>query len=197
MSTDAPARDARKAAKLAAKSSAAATITVQSTPLAESSTAAQNTSSPRPASSLKRRRGSNDQGEHKDDDGDDGNLLEIDIHAPGPLSKAEARAAKKRAKKGLPEPALKSKSSTNKVSSTLSDDGNGDDEEKNTKTKTGPPRQNSIWIGNLAFKTTSESLQGFLEKGITGLGGSSEGCITRVKLPKGNTGKGEFAGNKG
>jgi RNA recognition motif-containing protein len=59
---------------------------------------------------------------------------------------------------------------------------------ENTKEKSAKPqnvaapaRQNSVWVGNLAFKTTSESLKKFFD-GV--------GEITRVHMPTKNVGQG-------
>jgi len=52
-----------------------------------------------------------------------------------------------------------------------------------------PKRQHSVWVGNLAFKTTVQSLRAFFQRGVPG-------CeVTRVHLPK-KTGK-EVGGGKG
>lgn len=52
-----------------------------------------------------------------------------------------------------------------------------------------PKRQNSVWVGNLAFKTTEQSLREFFKRGVPG-------CeMTRVHLPT-KTGK-EVGGGKG
>ena len=122
---------------------------------------------------------------------DDEDLLEIDVEAPEPLSKAEARAARKRAKKGLPEAPRKAK----KLDEPKGD--GAEEEEGKGEKKAYTKKQNSIWIGNLAFKTTAETLKAFLEKGVTELGGDGEGSVTRINLPT-KPGKGQFAaGNKG
>ena len=52
-----------------------------------------------------------------------------------------------------------------------------------------PKRQHSVWVGNLAFKTTEQSLRAFFQRGVPG-------CeVTRVHLPT-KTG-GEAGGGKG
>ncbi|KAK1923126.1 RNA-binding protein rnp24 [Papiliotrema laurentii] len=164
------ARDARKAAKKAAAEAL----------VAESSTAAtagdaQNGEQP----------GGEEQRGNQEGDED---LLEIDVDAPEPLSKAEARAAKKRQKKGLPE--LPPKPAGSKPKRKRDD---SDDEEEGEKK---PRYQNSIWVGNLAYKTTVDTLKGFFENGIQKAGRSTLGAITRVNMPK-KPGKGEFASNRG
>ena len=52
-----------------------------------------------------------------------------------------------------------------------------------------PKRQHSVWVGNLAFKTTEHSLRAFFQRGVPG-------CeVTRVHLPT-KTGK-DVGGGKG
>lgn len=203
------ARDARKAAKAAAAAaSTAPTTTIPSNevelPHAESSKQAIAASAPAPKSDKKRTRAERDQandptstkGEAQVDE--DGDLLEIDVTAPEPLSKAEARAARKRQKKGLPDlpPKLTKPDKPRRDGSPAEgeEDGQtGEGKEKKEKTK---QRMNSVWIGNLSFRTTAESLKTYLEKGITEKGAVGHGAVTRVNLPK-KPGKGEFAPNKG
>lgn len=195
------ARDARKAAKLAAAtvSPIADDAMVVDGPVhAESSAAAARSASPSAADEssrkkLKRRR--NSKGEDEVEQVDDGTLLEIDVDAPEPLSKAEARAAKKRAKKGLPDLPPKASSNIKDVKGKKREDGveGGEEGEEEVKKKEKPAqRQNSIWVGNLAYKTTGETLQAFFEKGLLGQGGNPVGAVTRVKLPM-KPGKGAFA----
>lgn len=116
---------------------------------------------------------------------DDGTLLEVDVDLPAPLSKAEARAARKRAKKaeeaGLPEPA----------SSEAAGKGKGKEKEKVEQVK----RQNSVWIGNLSYRTTTERVKEFFVKGVAQLGGD-EDSVTRIHMPT-KPGHGGFADNKG
>ncbi|GJJ07216.1 hypothetical protein Clacol_001416 [Clathrus columnatus] len=53
---------------------------------------------------------------------------------------------------------------------------------QNPETITAPRRQNSVWVGNLAFKTTEQSLRDFFTRHIPG-------CeITRINMP-GKTGQ--------
>ncbi|KAL7422841.1 Nucleolar protein 13 [Cryptotrichosporon argae] len=215
------ARDARKAAKLAA----AAAVTVH----AESPVSASAAESHTPASGKGRRRRDADAAGEGGGEGDgDADELEIDVDAPAPLSKAEARAAKKRAKKGLPEIDIKAAPKARARADDLRDfedgakararagrkeaDGSADEGEdggetsaasrrKAKKEKAGEAKdkekkgQYSIWVGNIAFKTTPEGLQEFLERGVVELGGTA-GSVTRVNLPK-TKGKGSFSANKG
>ena len=71
------------------------------------------------------------------------------------LSHAERRRQKRKAEKD----SLLTETSSNK---------------KRKTGKTGPGRQNSVWVGNLSFKTTVESLKAFFD-GV--------GEITRVHMP--------------
>jgi hypothetical protein len=106
--------------------------------------------------------------------------LEVDLEAPTPMNKKEARLAKKKAKKGGAE----------------GEDGEGAVAEEEKKPKPVPvEKRNSIWIGNLSFRTTTERIKEFLEKGVAELGGD-EGSVTRVNLPK-EKNKGEFGPSKG
>jgi hypothetical protein len=160
------ARDARKAAKKAAK--------------AESGAGDNTNDNDNTEAEPSRKRRAQD---------DDPNLLEIDMAAGVPLSKAELRANKKRAKRGE-EPLPLKKSA-----------GEGDAEaeekrkEKEDRPKPQPKGEYSIWVGNLSFRTTPESLKEFLTKGIIESGGD-EDSITRVNMPK-KADKGSFAQNKG
>lgn len=158
------ARDARKAAKKAALAAAEATST--DAPAEEGST-----------TTPKKRRASTD-----------GTELEIDLSASAPLSKAEARAARKRAKRG--EEPLPPKQT---------EDGSEKPLKAASKKKEGKPKQEkgqfSVWIGNLSFRTSEQALREFIETGITELGGEA-GAVTRLNLPK-KAGHGQFAENKG
>lgn len=198
------ARDARKAAKLAAAAQVAETASsdVKTEAAAESSAQAVASTSDDGAEAKKEKK----RRREDDEENNDPNLMEIDVKAPEPLSKAEARAAKKRQKKGLPElPAKQSKPAKRpKAEDDESDDGLDDEKDevaKAAKAKTkaaeaAPKRKNSIWIGNLSFRTTPESLKAFIEQGITKAGGKAEGAITRVNMPK-TAGGQKFANNKG
>jgi hypothetical protein len=94
---------------------------------------------------------------------DDADLLEIDPDAPTPLSKAQARAARKEAKR-------KSKAGGDAAEdSSEGEDGAERTSKRAKKSKTEvvkPKRQHSVWIGNLAFKTNAESLKAWLEREI-------------------------------
>jgi hypothetical protein len=106
--------------------------------------------------------------------------LEVDLEAPTPMNKKEARLAKKKAKKGGAE----------------GEEGEGAVVEEEKKPKPVPvEKRNSIWIGNLSFRTTADRIKEFLEKGVAELGGD-EGSVTRVNLPK-EKNKGEFGPSKG
>ena len=110
--------------------------------------------------------------------------LEVDLTAPEPLSKADIRAARK-----------KSKRDDQKGHST-NDGDKGDKMNEKGDAQSKKKKQNSIWIGNLSYKTTNEALQDFVQKGIGELGGDAEGSVTRVNLPK-KAGHGDFSGNMG
>ena len=112
--------------------------------------------------------------------------LEVDLAAPEPHSRAEIRAARKKAKKGEPGGA--------DTPANAKEDGEG--EKENGEVKRTPKKRNSIWIGNLSFKTTPELLKDFVQKGIGQAGGEAENSVIRVNLPK-KPGHAEFAGNKG
>ena len=180
------ARDARKATKLA-QGSKPLPGSVEAESPAESSAMALAAQPETQPAGTKRRRNS-----EAEEDAED--LLEIDVDAPEPLSKAEVRAARKRAKKNL-ETASKPKAEKSGQGSDVHDGLDAAEDEGKAK-KVYVKKQNSIWIGNLSFKTTEASLKAFLEKGVTDLGGESEGSVTRVNLPKKN-GKGQYAENKG
>ena len=191
------ARAARKAAKLAQASISTA---ARELPIhAESSLQAINKLSPEPSKKRRRASDATKQAEHEAKikaQEDDPNLLEINVAAPEPLSKAELRAAKKRAKKGISDPDPPQTSDTAGVKK---DEEDSDRPAKRAREKVRDPeprRQHSIWIGNLSFKCTEVALRNFFEKGIEESGGDKEGCVTRIKLPK-KEGHGTFAQNKG
>lgn len=159
------ARDARKAAKKAALAAAAESTST------DAAAADDSTTTP------KKRRASTD-----------GTELEIDLSASAPLSKAEARAARKRAKRGEdPLPPKQTEDGSEKPLKAASKK-----KEKPAKPEKG---QFSVWIGNLSFRTSEQALREFIEGGITELGGEA-GCVTRLNLPK-KAGHGQFAENKG
>jgi RNA recognition motif-containing protein len=103
--------------------------------------------------------------------------LEVDLEAPTPMNKKEARLAKKKAKRveDGDEPAVT--------------------EEPKKKEQVHVEKRNSIWIGNLSFRTQGDRIKEFLENGVKALGGD-EGCVTRVNLPR-EKNKGEFGPSKG
>ncbi|WWC72616.1 uncharacterized protein I206_106578 [Kwoniella pini CBS 10737] len=183
------ARDARKAAKLASKAEASAQEPVITTN-DESAIVSPPNEETEGESSNKRKRVVQD-----------GEELEIDVNMAAPLSKAELRLQRKKAKRGeeskpvkreYEKPNKPSKESKDGEDKTSGDEG-GD---KPIVNGVGGKRQNSIWIGNLAFKTTVESLTQFFENGITENGGMGNGSITRINLPKKNSRDG-YAQNKG
>jgi hypothetical protein len=205
-------RKARKAAPAAAEAAAAANDSVEGD-MGDMAIAAAEEGEPGPSTKKRRR-----ESDVKEED-----LLEINVEAPEPLSKAEARAAKKRAKLGLPEETA-SKDEKNKKkkkarvnADRLSDvedegeDGVGGSKGK-AKAKDGkekgksksndkegkpakPAKKNSVWIGNLSFRTTEERIKEFLEKGVQEMGGP-EGSVTRINLPK-KEGKAGFSDSRG
>lgn len=141
---------------------------------------------------------------------DDPNLLTIDTTLPAPLSKAAIRKAKA---KGLPPPAPVPSSSVPAV--VLGEDG---EEVKPVKAPKEPKVEKfSIWIGNLAFKTTEQQVRDFLASALKkqrkwGAAGEDqpegealdddeeteekEATITRINLPKTGSG-GKWGANKG
>ncbi|WWC92349.1 uncharacterized protein L201_007304 [Kwoniella dendrophila CBS 6074] len=197
------ARDARKAAKLAAKveaegssNSNAAVADIQ--PVQKESTAIIDEEGEGEGESSKKRKRVVVQ---------DGEELEIDINLAAPLSKAELRLQRKKLKRGEESKPIKREyEKPNKPSKASKESqkedgegGDGDDEKKDGSgivNGVGTKRQNSIWIGNLAFKTTLESLTQFFENGITSNGGQGNGSITRINMPKKNSRDG-YAQNKG
>jgi hypothetical protein len=151
----------------------------------------------------------------------DKSLIEIDTTLPAPLSKKEARKHKA---KGLPPPAPVPASTIPQPSNSDDEDDEGgeDGETKKAKKekkekKEKKPEKFSIWIGNLAFKTSEEQLRAFLapalkegrkwgEKKEDGEAEpeeegekkdeEEEASITRVNLPKTGSG-GKWGANKG
>jgi hypothetical protein len=112
--------------------------------------------------------------------------LEVDLEAPTPMNKKEARLAKKKAKRGDAEEGAAEGGA-----------GAGAGREGEEKKPKAVPveKRNSIWIGNLSFRTTTDRIKEFLENGVKELGGD-EGAVTRVNLPK-EKNKGEFGPSKG
>lgn len=176
------ARDARKAAKKAAAEAAAGT-----------------TNGDEPAST-------EGEGEkRKRPVYDDAEMLEVDLAVGAPLSKAEARAAKKRAKLGKApvekkaEYEKKAKAIDNgDVKGAEDAEGSGEARPRKTKENTGGKEEKgeySVWIGNMSFRTQPDALKTWLQTGLKELGGEDD-CVTRVYLPK-KEGRGEFSENKG
>ena len=122
--------------------------------------------------SRKRRRGE-DCPEFESDCDVDSNQSNEDEPVP-PISHAERRRQKKKAKR---EETLGDQKHTNKKKQTNDSGVSGL-----------PPRQNSVWVGNLSFKTTPEALRSFFE-----------GCgeITRIHLPMKASTPGTKSENRG
>ncbi|KAK6906551.1 hypothetical protein I203_100536 [Kwoniella mangroviensis CBS 8507] len=179
------ARDARKAAKLAAKSSTSTSTTAVTELPAE--VPAQTDGTEGDAESSKKRKRVVPEGEE----------LEIDVSAAAPLSKAELRAQRKKAKRGEEVEVVKREYEKPDKLPKEKTEGEGEVTKQDGIASGGSgKRQNSIWIANLSFKTTVESLTEFFEKNITEAGGAGNGSITRINMPKKNSREG-FAQNKG
>lgn len=178
------ARDARKAAKKAAAEAAAADVTSATNGDEPASTEGDGEKRKRPV--------------YEDEE-----MLEVNLKAGVPLSKAEARAAKKRAKLGKAPVAKRAdyEKKAKAIDGDESDDGaegSGEGRARKTKEKTGGKEEKgdfSVWIGNMSFRTQPEALKTWLQAGLTELG-AEDGCVTRVYLPK-KEGRGEFSENKG
>lgn len=125
---------------------------------------------------LKRRR-SDEAGASSDDDSDTGSNNAREIPDALALSHAERRRQKKKEGRSQKEvvnaPAAKKRKLKDgvAVSSSIS---------KKEK------RQNSVWVGNLSFKTTPDALRGFFD-GV--------GDITRIHMPMRAGAKGENMGS--
>ncbi|WWD20742.1 hypothetical protein CI109_105218 [Kwoniella shandongensis] len=193
------ARDARKAAKAAkaATSSSSALVAESSSSATPAiATKSENEDEADEESSTKKRK--------RPAVVPEGEELEIDVGAPAPLSKAEIRAQRKKIKRGdsdaIIAPPKREYEERAKRANKAEKDAEGGGEAGGDKAGelggVGGKRQNSVWIGNIAFKTTAETLKEFFEKGISELGGTGEGCVTRVNLPK-KAGRGGYAENKG
>ena len=131
-------------------------MTLQETP-AEASIPSDDTKS-------KKRKRSKETTDGDEAPTNDADLLEIDPDAPTPLSKAQARAARKESKR-------KSKAGDDEeADASEGDDGAERASKRAKKSKPDAPvkpkRQHSVWIGNLAFKTTAESLKAWIEREI-------------------------------
>lgn len=174
------ARDARKAAKKAAAAVAVeADVDVKAEEVEEGGAEAEAESSTSPSTENEKTK--------KRKHNEDVDELEVDLEAPTPLNKKEARLAKKKAKRAIDDPEAEEKAEKRVAALALPP----------------PEKRNSVWIGNLSFRTTQERLKEFMEQGVKELatGGEvedagSSGCVTRVNLPK-DKGKGQFANNKG
>ena len=114
----------------------------------------------------------------------DGDKLEIDVDAPAPLSKAQARAEKKKAKKSKKEPT--------EGDEDVHSDGAEKPKKKAKKEKSDEPpkRKNSVWIGNLSFKASPDSLRSWFTRKLGGdvdvnmdQKDSKSELVTRVNLP--------------
>jgi hypothetical protein len=177
------ARDARKAAKKAAAEAATA----------EAPTANDETTEPADeVGGEKRKRPVYDEAE----------MMEVDLKAGAPLSKAEMRAAKKRAKLGQAPVEKKAdyEKKAKKMAEAEEDEGaEGEEGAPRRKEKAAAPKEEkgefSVWVGNMSFRTQPDALKTWMQTGITESGGDDD-CITRVYLPK-KAGRGEFSENKG
>ncbi|OSC98936.1 RNA-binding domain-containing protein [Trametes coccinea BRFM310] len=113
----------------------------------------------------KRQRLSSDDSSDSDSDREEGPHEDDDTPV---LSHAEKRRQKKKEKRGVSEDADAADDSTGKK---------GKAKVKNTAELAPskvPKRQNSVWVGNLSFKTTPDALKGFFD-GV--------GEITRIHMP--------------
>ena len=171
------ARDARKAEKKAAAAAAEAASSSQPKPEPESTTEDLEPTTAEVDAQVEGEGEASTKSSKKRKHNTDMEELEVDLEAPTPMNKKEARLAKKKAKRaedGEEEPAS----------------------DKPVVPKHVPvEKRNSVWVGNLSFRTTPERLQEFFENGIKELGGM-DGSVTRVNLPK-EVGKGGFSNNKG
>lgn len=139
-----------------------------------SSSSSRDSSSPEPpktkAKSLKRKVQQTQDDSESDQSGSDS-----DSDSPPaaendepPLSHAERRKQKKKAEKI--KTAAEDPSSSSSKKRKLKDGSAAAVGSKETKT----PRQNSVWVGNLSFKTTQENLRTFF---------ASAGEVTRINMP--------------
>ncbi|KAB2572208.1 putative rna binding protein [Lasiodiplodia theobromae] len=146
--------------------------TESETPADEPTTAASAEETPKPAkdtSSKKRKRSA------LPEDGE----LEVDITAPEPLSKREQRLAKK----GKLDPATKTLKAPKPAAESDSDESDKEEGEGATKQKKKKEKKekspHGIWIGNLPWSATRDSIREFFAKhaGLTGE------RITRIHMP--------------
>lgn len=124
----------------------------------------------------------------KEGEGEEGDL-EIDVDAPTPLSKAQARAEKKKAKRDKKGGKVDGGDVAEDDAAEGGEAGTGAPVKKKAKKEKKedevPKRRNSIWIGNLSFKATPQSLKAWFE-GRLALGKDvevDENSVTRVNLP--------------
>ncbi|BEJ15383.1 hypothetical protein CspHIS471_0411500 [Cutaneotrichosporon sp. HIS471] len=174
------ARDARKAAKKAAAEAAAADNGAANAETNDENTEEGGEKRKRPVY-------------------EDAEMLEVDLKAGVPLSKAEMRAAKKRVKLG--QAPVEKKADYMKKAKKLAEDEEeeGEGEEGARRKEKAAPKEEksqfSVWIGNMSFRTQPDALKTWMQTGITESGGEDD-CITRVYLPK-KAARGEFSENKG
>lgn len=182
------ARDARKAAKAAAAAETSASATT--------TTAVDTASGASAEPEAEAEAGPSKKSKYNEE------TYEIDINAPTPLSKAELRAAKRKAKRGEEVDETEKPKKRKKLPEY--DPAEADPEAQAQAKRAGagkeerppkPKKQNSVWIGNLAFKTTDEQLKAWIEKGVVEMGGETGG-VTRVNLPK-TPGRGGYSQSKG
>lgn len=122
--------------------------------------------------------------------------LEIDLKAPVPLSKAQLRAEKKKQKSGGAVAAEGDEGDAAEDGDAAGESRPAKRVKREKKDVDKPPaKKNSIWIGNLAFKTSADGLKAWFDKKISEMEGSvdpkveagEEGkggqVVTRVNLP--------------
>lgn len=123
------------------------------------------------------------QDEEVDSDSDEISSSETDLKGPSihaaVLSHAERRRQKKRVLKASNEAERASKRQK------LDDGSAAKSKPGQAADKTKPKRQNSVWVGNLSFKTTKEALKQFFD---------SVGGVTRIHMPQKPGSKGENLG---
>jgi hypothetical protein len=111
------------------------------------------------------------------------------------MSKAEIRAACKRAKRG-DAPLERSSKPVGENDKDAGDETKRHTGEKAVKEKAPKPPRASGRSGSATLRSgPPDSLKEFIEKGIVELGGEAD-SVTRVNLPK-KPGNGSFAANKG
>ncbi|KAJ2927346.1 hypothetical protein H1R20_g9747, partial [Candolleomyces eurysporus] len=142
-----------------------------------SASSSRDSSSPEPpktkVKSLKRK-AQQAQNDSECDDSDSDSDLDSSQTAENdepPLSHAERRKQKKKAQK-LKAAAEDPSSSSSKKRKLKDGSAVATGSKKDVPVKT--PRQNSVWVGNLSFKTTQENLRTFFE---------SAGEVTRINMP--------------